>query len=146
MPSTWPPSVTVIGVDSSLEMLAVARAKVPGGEFREGDLHQLPVPDQHVDLVVCALALAHVPELGPVLAEFVCVLQPGGHLVISDSRNEWPIVKPCLTVISPQLPDQQARPRIKASSARTCVMTCTSPRRAQNGYARRGPGGSGHRT
>lgn len=78
---------TVIGVDASPEMLAVARAKVPGADFREGDLHQLPMPDQHVDVVVCALALTHVPELAPVLTEFVRVLRPGGHLVISDSRG-----------------------------------------------------------
>jgi ubiquinone/menaquinone biosynthesis C-methylase UbiE len=78
---------TVIGVDSSPEMLAVARAKVPGADFRVGDLHQLPVPDQHADVVVCALALTHVPELAPVLAEFVRVMRPGGHLVISDSRG-----------------------------------------------------------
>lgn len=37
----------VIGVDGSPEMLAVARAKIPAGDFREGDLRQLPVPDQH---------------------------------------------------------------------------------------------------
>jgi ubiquinone/menaquinone biosynthesis C-methylase UbiE len=52
---------TVIGVDTSPEMLAVARAKIAAADFREGDLHQLPVPDQHVDVVVCALALTHVP-------------------------------------------------------------------------------------
>jgi SAM-dependent methyltransferase len=68
-------------------MLAIAAAKVPGAEFSEGDLHQLPLPDQHVDVVVCALALTHVPELVPVLTEFVRVLRPGGHLVISDSRG-----------------------------------------------------------
>jgi ubiquinone/menaquinone biosynthesis C-methylase UbiE len=78
---------TVIGVDSSPEMLPVAQAKIPGADFREGDLHQLPVPGQHVDVVVCALALTHVPDLVPVLAEFVRVLRPGGHLVISDSRG-----------------------------------------------------------
>jgi ubiquinone/menaquinone biosynthesis C-methylase UbiE len=83
---------TVIGVDSSPDMLAVAKAKIPGGDFREGDLHQLPLPDKHADLVVCALALTHTPDLAPVLAEFVRVLRPGGHLVISDSRNEWPVV------------------------------------------------------
>jgi SAM-dependent methyltransferase len=77
----------VIGVDTSPEMLAVAAAKVPGAEFREGDLHQLPVPGQHADVVVCALALTHVPELAPALTEFVRVLRPGGHLVISDSRG-----------------------------------------------------------
>jgi SAM-dependent methyltransferase len=74
----------VIGVDGSPEMLEHARAKVPTAEFRHGDLHDLPVLDDQVDLVVCALALTHVPRLAPVLSEFVRVLRPGGHLVISD--------------------------------------------------------------
>jgi len=78
---------TVIGVDSSVAMLERAREKVPGGEFHEADLHDLPLPDDHVDLVVCALALIHVPTLEPVLAEFVRVLRPGGQLVISDQRG-----------------------------------------------------------
>ncbi len=78
---------TVIGVDSSAAMLERAREKVPGGEFHEADLHDLPLPDDHVDLVVCALALMHVHDLEPVLAEFVRVLRPGGNLVISDWRS-----------------------------------------------------------
>jgi SAM-dependent methyltransferase len=77
----------VIGVDSSPEMLELARAKVPGGEFHEADLHELPLEDDSVDLVVCAISLTHVPELEPVLQELVRVLRPGGHLVISDSRG-----------------------------------------------------------
>lgn len=80
----------VIGVDSSPGMLAKARLKIPDAEFHEADLHQLPVPDDHVDVVVCGLALEHVPELAPVLAEFVRVLRPGGHLVISDGRGLLP--------------------------------------------------------
>ena len=78
---------SVVGVDSSPDMLARARAKVPGGEFHCGDLHHLPVPDSHVDVVVCALALMHVPDLAAAFAEFVRVLKPGGHLVISDWRS-----------------------------------------------------------
>lgn len=42
---------------------------------------------------MCALALTHVPDLAPVVAEFARVLQPGGHLEISDSRSDWPVVK-----------------------------------------------------
>jgi SAM-dependent methyltransferase len=83
----------VIGVDASPEMLRVARAKMPGGDFREGDLHHLPVLDRCVDVVVCALALTHVSDLAPVVAEFSRVLRPGGHLVISDSRSDWPVVQ-----------------------------------------------------
>jgi ubiquinone/menaquinone biosynthesis C-methylase UbiE len=78
----------VIGVDGSPDMLARARTRVPRGEFLLGDLHQLPVADAEVDLVVCALALTHVPALEPVIAEFARVLRPGGHLVISDMHPE----------------------------------------------------------
>ncbi|MER7079994.1 class I SAM-dependent methyltransferase, partial [Saccharopolyspora kobensis] len=74
----------VIGVDSSPEMLARARERVPAGEFSVGELTGLPVGGAAADLVVCALALTHVPSLEPVFAEFARVLRPGGHLVISD--------------------------------------------------------------
>jgi SAM-dependent methyltransferase len=77
----------VIGVDTSPEMLARAREKVPEGQFHEADLHDVPLPDDSVDLVVCAIALSHVADLGPALAEFVRVLRPNGHLVTSDSRG-----------------------------------------------------------
>jgi ubiquinone/menaquinone biosynthesis C-methylase UbiE len=87
----------VLGVDISANMLAVARAKVPEGDFRQGDVCQLPVPDQDVDLVVCALALTHVPDLAAAFTEFNRVLRPGGHLVIADSRMDYRMVT--------QLPD-----------------------------------------
>jgi SAM-dependent methyltransferase len=74
----------VIGVDSSPDMLARAQARVPRASLVHGDLHRLPVPDEAVDLVVCALALVHVPALAPALAELARALRPGGHLVVSD--------------------------------------------------------------
>jgi SAM-dependent methyltransferase len=77
----------VIGVDSSPDMLEYAAKRVPQVDLRRGDLLRLPLPDRHVDLVVCALALTHVPDLAPVLGEFARVLRPGGHLVISDVHH-----------------------------------------------------------
>ncbi|MEE1928340.1 class I SAM-dependent methyltransferase [Streptomyces sp. TRM 70351] len=78
----------VLGVDSSPEMLGRARARVPDGTFHLGDLHRLPVADAAVDLAVCSLALTHVPDLHPVMAEFARVLRPGGHLLTSDIHPE----------------------------------------------------------
>jgi ubiquinone/menaquinone biosynthesis C-methylase UbiE len=78
----------VVGVDSSPEMLAQARARAPQAAFLRGDLHRLPLTGGAVDVVVCALALVHVPSLAPVMAEFARVLRPGGHLVISDVHHE----------------------------------------------------------
>jgi SAM-dependent methyltransferase len=74
----------VIGLDASPEMLAVARTRLPDADLRVGDLTRLPMADGSVDLVVCALALVHVPDLRAALAEFRRVLRAGGHLVVSD--------------------------------------------------------------
>jgi len=78
----------VIGVDSSPDMLARARRRVPDGQFHLAALDRLPLPDDAVDVIVCALALVHLPRLQPVLAEFARVLRPGGDLVISDMHHE----------------------------------------------------------
>ena len=51
--------------------------------FRDGDLSALPLEPASVDLVVCALALEHVADLGRAIAELSRVLRPGGHMVLS---------------------------------------------------------------
>ncbi|MEU4236338.1 class I SAM-dependent methyltransferase [Actinoplanes sp. NPDC026619] len=78
----------VIGVDSSPEMLARARERVPAGDFRAGELDRLPLPDAHVDVAVCALALAHLSDLRPAFAELARVVRPGGHLIVTDIHHE----------------------------------------------------------
>jgi ubiquinone/menaquinone biosynthesis C-methylase UbiE len=77
----------VIGVDTTPEMLAVARAKIPAADFYEADVRDLPIADNAVDVVVCGIAASHLPDLTPAFAEFARVLRPGGHLVLSDSRG-----------------------------------------------------------
>jgi SAM-dependent methyltransferase len=78
----------VAAADASEEMLAHARRKAAerqlGIEVRLGDLRQLPFGDASFDLVVCALALCHLPELTPAVQELARVLRPGGRAVISD--------------------------------------------------------------
>jgi SAM-dependent methyltransferase len=78
---------TVIGIDSSPGMLARAREKVPRGEFHEADLHELPLADDSVDLIVCAIALVHLSDIEGPFREFARVLRPRGHLVVSDQRG-----------------------------------------------------------
>lgn len=89
----------VHGFDLSPGMLAVGRRHLPGVRLEVADVAALPMPDASVDLVVNALALAHVADLGPVFAEAARVLRPGGHLVVSDTRGQfvgsglYPLVK-----------------------------------------------------
>jgi SAM-dependent methyltransferase len=74
----------ITGVDASPAMLEKARAKVPAGRFELGDLAALPLPDASVDAALCALALVHVADLRPAMAELARVVRPGGTIVVSD--------------------------------------------------------------
>lgn len=74
----------VIGVDQSPQMLERAAAKVPAAQFTVGDLEELPLPDGAADLVLCGLALTHLPEIGRAIGEFRRVVRPGGRLIVTD--------------------------------------------------------------
>jgi SAM-dependent methyltransferase len=104
----------VIGMDASPQMLARARERLPDVGFQQADLHRLPLPDNVVDTVVCALALTHVPELAPVLDEFARVLRPGGHLVISDAHLLASYLRPTI----PRRHGPDGRPSLPAEHHR----------------------------
>jgi ubiquinone/menaquinone biosynthesis C-methylase UbiE len=74
----------VTGVDLTPEMLAQARKRVPDADFRQGALTALPVDDADFDLVVCTLALTHLPDLAAPIRELARALRPGGHMVLAD--------------------------------------------------------------
>jgi SAM-dependent methyltransferase len=74
----------VVGIDQSPEMLAVARAAAPSATFEEGDFTALRFDDASFDLVVCSLALTHVTDIAPPIAEFARVVKPKGKVVLSD--------------------------------------------------------------
>ncbi|MFH9396139.1 class I SAM-dependent methyltransferase [Streptomyces sp. NPDC017556] len=74
----------VIGVDQSPEMLAKAREHTPEADFRVGRLERLPLEDDSVDLAVCSLAMTHLPDLAPGVAELARVVRPGGRVVVTD--------------------------------------------------------------
>lgn len=72
----WP-SAAVVGVDSSPEMVDVARRTVPGVEFIEADLREW-APDRPVDVLVSNATLQWVPDHADLLAGLVNLLAPGG--------------------------------------------------------------------
>jgi demethylmenaquinone methyltransferase/2-methoxy-6-polyprenyl-1,4-benzoquinol methylase len=82
------PGGRVVGVDFSAAMLAVARRRVAGVEFREGDAtHLAGVDDGSVDAVTVAFGLRNVVDRAAAVAEAYRVLRPGGRCVILEFAN-----------------------------------------------------------
>jgi ubiquinone/menaquinone biosynthesis C-methylase UbiE len=74
---------SVVGVDVSKPMLAVARELSPEIDFRVGDAHALPFSDGEFDVVACGLALSHFSGPSRATGEILRVLRAGGRLVAS---------------------------------------------------------------
>ncbi len=79
----------VIGVDFTPKMIQLARQNAEkrgynNVEFRQGDIEELPISDQSVDVVVSNCVLNLVPDKAKVFSEIMRVLRPGGHFSISD--------------------------------------------------------------
>lgn len=75
-----------VGLDFSRRMLrrALAETQSPSACFLTGSAENLPFKPQIFDVVICALMMGHLPNVGPVLTEISRVLRPGGCLLISD--------------------------------------------------------------
>lgn len=79
----------VIGIDFSPQMIEKARKNAEkrgytNVEFIEGDIEDMPLPDNSVDIVVSNCVLNLLPEKNKIFKEVYCVLKTGGHFCISD--------------------------------------------------------------
>ena len=74
---------SVVGVDFSAEMVALAGSLVPGASFRVADAGALPFGDASFDAVLAAFLMPHVSDLPAVVGELARVARPGGRLALS---------------------------------------------------------------
>jgi len=75
---------SVVGVDTSHELLAVARSRgIPNAEFRLADLTTLRDVGTF-DGIWCSFAAAYVPVLGPTLASWKQHLNPEGWVALTE--------------------------------------------------------------
>ena len=82
------PDATVIGLDPSSQMLAVAGAKRARRGLADrvtlvtGDAQQLPYRDGEMDAVTIAFGIRNVPDRPRALREMARVVRPGGRIAI----------------------------------------------------------------
>lgn len=72
----------VSGIDAADALLAIARSRAPGADFRQGDLEELPFADQRFDVVTGFNSFQYAGNPLVALSEARRVTNPDGSVVI----------------------------------------------------------------
>jgi SAM-dependent methyltransferase len=95
----------VAGVDAAEGMLAIARSRVPAGDFRRGDLEELPFANETFDVVTGFNSLQYAGNPVAALREAGRVTRRGGSVVVMTfgDPNGMEVVA-LLSALKPHLP------------------------------------------
>jgi len=85
----------VVGADLSLEMLKIAKQKLPNVPFLKADAYNLPFKDSTFDLVMSITMFEFLKEPEKAVSEIYRVLKPNGEVIIGtmNGRSLWFIFK-----------------------------------------------------
>jgi SAM-dependent methyltransferase len=79
--------ISVVGIDPTEKLLAQARNRDPGGDYRLARAEALPFPSATFDLVISYLTLIDIADFRTALKEMVRVLKPEGTLLIANLNS-----------------------------------------------------------
>jgi SAM-dependent methyltransferase len=75
------------GVDLSEAAIAIAKSQYPEIQFTAGDLYEVALTSDPVDIVVCQEVIAHVSDQPQLIRRIAEVIKPGGYLIISAANK-----------------------------------------------------------
>jgi ubiquinone/menaquinone biosynthesis C-methylase UbiE len=129
--AVWP-AAALVGVDPSAGMLAVARKRHPGGDFRPGDAERLPVPHRAFDVVLSTTSFGHWRDKAAGLRAVARALRPGGVAGIVEHLPPKPLIG-LLYRLAGRLPDYRG-PDDVAELARAAGLTVETCVAGAHGY------------
>ena len=110
----------VYGIDASPEMVSYAQASVPEGDFRVGEIEEMPYEDDYFDAVMAANSVQYAHNPINALQEIRRVCRPSGKISVCTwdvaEKNEQRLLHATISKYMPQKPKRSAGPFALAAS------------------------------
>ena len=77
----------IVGIDLSEAAIELAKRDFPGIRYIAGNIFEMNLPDEAMDLVVCQEVIAHVPNQSELVRRIARSIKPGGHLIMTTANK-----------------------------------------------------------